>query len=141
MRQSTKVPVKWIAKGAPLALLALRCLPEALGIEASNDNESLSKLSLSKLAWSTESTGPRRFISAHGQRAAIFGYPQVDAGDGLEVWAYPVQILKSYEVTFRQQGATSPIDGQAILRRIIYDPEAVTRIYVARSRLNTCQRL
>jgi glycogen debranching enzyme len=129
MRQSTRVPVKWVAKGALLALFALTCFPHALGIEAPNDNESQSKLTQSKLTWNTESTGPRRFISAHGHRAAIFGYPQGDAGDGLEVWAYPVQILKSYEVTFRQQGVTTPIDGRAILRRIIYAPEAVTRIY------------
>src|ERR1019366_9554987 len=69
--------------------------------------------------------GPRRFISVHGRRAAIFGYSE----DGLEVWAYPLQILSSSSVTFRQQGATTGIDGQTLLRRIIYSPEAVTRIY------------
>lgn len=89
--------------------------------------------SVSSLAWSTESTGTRRFVSVHGRRAAIFGYPQRYAGDypaaGLEVWAYPVQILSSYSVTFRQQGTTTGIDGQTILRRIVYSPEAVTRVY------------
>jgi glycogen debranching enzyme len=79
-----------------------------------------------QLAWSTDSTGPRRFISVHGRRAAIFGYSE----DGLEVWAYPFQILSSFRVTFRQQGATTGIDGQALLRHITYSPEAVTRIYV-----------
>ena len=77
------------------------------------------------LTWSTDSTGPRRFVSVHGRRAAIFGYSEA----GLEVWAYPVQILNSFSVAFRPQGATTAIDGQTLLRRIIYSPEAVTRIY------------
>jgi glycogen debranching enzyme len=77
------------------------------------------------LTWTTDSTGPRRFISVHGKRAAIFGYSE----DGLEVWAYPLQILSSYSVSFRQQGTTTGINGLSILRRIIYSPEAVTRIY------------
>jgi glycogen debranching enzyme len=78
-----------------------------------------------RLGWSTDSTGPRRFVSVHGRRAAIFGYSQ----DGLEAWAYPVQILSAYGVTFREPGATTGIDGQTLLRRIIYSPEIVTRIY------------
>jgi len=81
--------------------------------------------SVSQLAWSTDSTGPRRFLSVHGRRAAIFGYSE----DGLEVWAYPMQILSSYTISFCHQGATTGIDGATLLRRIIYSPEAVTRIY------------
>lgn len=77
------------------------------------------------LAWSTDSALPPRFISVHGRRAAIFGYSEA----GLEVWAYPIQILSSFSVAFRQQGATTAIDGRTLLRRIIYSPEAVTRIY------------
>jgi glycogen debranching enzyme len=80
---------------------------------------------LRSFAWSTDSTGPRRFVSVHGRSAAIFGYPR----DGLEVWAYPVQILRSYSVAFRVQGATTSIDGQTILRRIEYRPEAIIRVY------------
>src|ERR1700686_3151248 len=85
----------------------------------------------SKLAWSTDSTGPRRFVSVHGRRAAIFGYgySQDHADDGLEVWAYPVQILRSYSVAFRPAQETTAIDGEPILRRIVYSPEAGTRIY------------
>jgi len=80
---------------------------------------------LSNLAWSTNSTGPVRFTSVHGRRAAVFGYPK----DGLEVWAYPFQILSALNVTFRPEGATTGMDGETILRRIIYSPEAVTRVY------------
>jgi glycogen debranching enzyme len=80
---------------------------------------------LRKLSWSSDSTGPTRFVSVHGRRAAIFGYSE----DGLEVWTYPFQVLSSFRVSFRPQGATTGIDGQTILRRIIYSPESVTRIY------------
>jgi hypothetical protein len=31
---------------------------------------------------------------------------------GLEVWAYPLQILRWFGVTFREQAATSEIDGE-----------------------------
>jgi glycogen debranching enzyme len=86
-----------------------------------------------RFAWSTDSTGPRRFISVHGRRGAIFGYSQGDSGadseDGLEVWAYPLQVLRSFGVTFREQGVTTGTAGQTLLRRIIYSPEAVTRVY------------
>src|SRR5258708_3569583 len=78
-----------------------------------------------KLAWSTDSVGPARFVSVHGRRAAVFGYSE----DGLEVWAYPFQILSSYKLSFLAQGTTTAINGQSLLRRIIYSPEAVTRIY------------
>ncbi|MBZ5663732.1 MAG: hypothetical protein LAO30_03935 [Acidobacteriia bacterium] len=124
MLQSTKVRLGQIAKGALLSLAVLIARSAGLGAQTRADNTTLNKL-----AWSTDSTGPRRFISVHGRRAAMFGYPQSDSGDGLEVWAYPVQILSSYGVSFRQQGATTAIDGQTLLRRIIYNPEAVTRIY------------
>jgi glycogen debranching enzyme len=79
---------------------------------------------LSSLIWNTDSQ-PARFISVHGRRAAILGYSQT----GLEVWAYPVQILSSYTVGFRLQNSATGIDGTSILRRIIYSPESVTRIY------------
>jgi hypothetical protein len=80
---------------------------------------------LSKLTWSTDSTEPARFVSAHGRRAAVFGYSE----DGLEAWVYPFQILSGYKVSFRQQGATTEIEGKTVLRRIEYSPISVTRIY------------
>jgi glycogen debranching enzyme len=93
----------------------------ALSASASAQSEN----NLSRLRWSTDSVGPARFVSAHGRRAAVFGYSQ----DGLEVWAYPFQIISSYKVSFHSQGTATAIDGQNVLRRIIYSPEAVTRIY------------
>jgi hypothetical protein len=54
------------------------------------------------------------------------GYPET----GLEVWAYPFQILSNYQIGFLPQGATTASDGRRFLRRIIYQPEAITRIYI-----------
>ena len=82
-------------------------------------------IDIDTLAWSTDSTGPRRFVSVHGRRAAIFGYPQ----NGLEIWAYPFQIVSAMRVSFRPAGTTTVVDGSTVLRRIVYRPESVTRIY------------
>src|SRR5260370_37905230 len=73
------------------------------------------------LAWRTDSTGPRRFVSVHRRRAAIFGYSET----GLEVSAYPVQIVRSYTATFRQQDSTNTIDVQTILPRNVHNQESV----------------
>jgi glycogen debranching enzyme len=79
-----------------------------------------------RLALDTESVAPSRFIAVHGRRASIVGY----ASAGLEVWAYPFQILNNYRVAFRASGATTPIPGQSILSRVVYEPDSVTRIYL-----------
>ncbi len=74
----------------------------------------------------TEAVGPQRFIAAHGRRAVIDGY----ASQGLDVWAYPFQILSDYRVDFRPAGATTAISGRDILSRIICSPDSVTRVYL-----------
>jgi hypothetical protein len=78
------------------------------------------------LTWEVASAQPSRFVAVHGRRSAVFGYSE----NGLEVWAYPLQLVDSLSVAFRPQQGTSAIDGRAILRRIEYSPESVTRIYV-----------
>src|ERR1700686_2113102 len=116
-----------LAKAALIWLSFLITSAPWLAAQAPSDTAAFSKL-----AWSTDSTGPRRFVSVHGRRAAIFGYPQdhgLSGDGGLEVWAYPVQILRAYSVAFRPAQETTAIDGETILRRIVYSPEAVTRIY------------
>jgi glycogen debranching enzyme len=80
-----------------------------------------------RLTLDTEAVAPLRFIAAHGRRALVDGY----AADGLEVWAYPFQILSGYRVAFRPSGATTPIRGQDVLSRVTYEPNAVTRTYLA----------
>jgi len=78
------------------------------------------------LSLTTDAVAPRRFIAVHGRRALLDGY----ASSGLEVWAYPVQLIRNYEIGFRPQGATSEIPGATILRRIVYRPDEITRIYI-----------
>jgi glycogen debranching enzyme len=78
------------------------------------------------LALNTTSVAPLRFVAAHGRRALISGY----AAGGLEVWAYPFEILNDYRVSFRLTGTTTPIDGPTILRRITYNPDSITRVYL-----------
>lgn len=80
-------------------------------------------LAQSRMQWSTDSTN--RFVSVHGRRSAIFGYPET----GLEAWVYPMQILRGFAVHFRPQGTSSEMDAKTLLRRIVYAPDSITRIY------------
>ncbi len=68
---------------------------------------------------------PLRFVSAAGQRAFIGGY----GNDGLEFWAYPVQVLCNYRVAFRPAGATTFLDGRELLNTVETTPSQTTRIY------------
>src|SRR6201998_44007 len=74
----------------------------------------------------TENNVQQRFVAVHGRRSLVDGY----ASNGLEVWAYPFQLLSGYRVSFRTEGATSSIRGEEILRRITYAPDSITRIYL-----------
>jgi glycogen debranching enzyme len=78
------------------------------------------------LPMTTDTVAPQRFIAVHGRRALLDGY----ADSGLEVWAYPVQILSGYQIGFRPQGTSSEIPAASILRRIVYRPDEITRIYI-----------
>ncbi len=80
----------------------------------------------SGLTLSTDSVGPVRFVAVHGRQSAIFGYPK----NGLEIWAWPFQLLSAYRIGIRPQGAATEMDGDLLLRRIEYAPDAVTRIYI-----------
>lgn len=77
-------------------------------------------------SWNVDANGPGRFVAAHGQRSLIMGYPST----GLEIWTYPLQILKGYQVRFREKGRIEPFEAQALLSRIEYGPAEVVRIYV-----------
>ncbi len=65
------------------------------------------------------------FVAAHGERALVMGYPA-----GLEVWAYPLQILSGYRLSFRVGGSVEPIDGAALLKRVEHRPEGAIRVYI-----------
>jgi glycogen debranching enzyme len=71
------------------------------------------------------SVDTRRFVAVHGRRSVVMGYPQT----GLEIWAYPFQVLSGYRIGFRPDGAATETDGRLLLRRIIEKPDSVVRIY------------
>ena len=77
------------------------------------------------VSWSAQANGPGRFVAAHGQRAAIMGYPET----GLEIWAYPLQLLSDYQIRFREKGRIEPFEGAALLDRVEQSPSEVVRIY------------
>ncbi len=81
---------------------------------------------LQSLSLNTDAVYPQRFFAVHGERALIDGYSE----NGLEVWAYPLQVVRSYRVEFRVAGTSSEIAGRAILRRITYQPQAIIRTYI-----------
>jgi glycogen debranching enzyme len=78
------------------------------------------------VARSTDSVAPHRFVAVHGRQAAVMGYSE----QGLEVWGYPFQILDGYQIGFRSGSATTETDGSLLLRRILYRPDSIIRIYI-----------
>ena len=53
------------------------------------------------------------------------------AASGLELWAYPLQIVQRVSTGLSlRQGTTTEIGAATLLRRITYEPEAVTRTYI-----------
>jgi glycogen debranching enzyme len=77
-------------------------------------------------SFDTDSVALQRFIAVHGRKALIMGY----ASSGLELWAYPLQIISGYELGFRAAGETTELNSTALLRRVTYEPEAITRTYL-----------
>src|SRR2546423_1133053 len=79
---------------------------------------------LANLRWSESETATGRFLILPGQRSMVAGYPT----PGLEVWAYPMQIVRSYWPSFRVDGDSADIDGRTLVRSLENTPTAVTRI-------------
>ena len=52
-----------------------------------------------QLTLQTDSVAPERFIATHGRKATVMGY----ASSGLELWAYPLQLISGYELGFRSE--------------------------------------
>lgn len=65
------------------------------------------------------------FVSAKGERALVMGY-----ADGLEIWAYPLQLASDYRLRFRVAGSVEPIDAASLLRRVDRNATEVVRTYV-----------
>jgi glycogen debranching enzyme len=121
--RSAKMPRSiWRASVIVLCLLA-GLVPQAV-LAAGQDTATT--IVPESLSLTTDAVAPQRFIAVHGRRVLLDGY----AANGLEVWAYPMQLVKNYEIGFRPQGATSEIPGATILRRIVYRADEITRIYI-----------
>jgi len=77
-------------------LLVFPLLTTSFAQESSPKEQStLDVQSLSdRLAISTDSVEPIRFVAVHGRRAVIMGYPET----GLESWVYPFQIFSDYQI-------------------------------------------
>jgi glycogen debranching enzyme len=85
-----------------------------------------SPVTSAQLSLQTDSVAPERFVAAHGRKAIVMGY----ASGGLELWAYPLQLISGYELGFRPAGDTTETAASLLLRRVTYDPEAITRTYI-----------
>lgn len=81
---------------------------------------------LESLSINTNAVATRRFIAVHGRRSLIEGCSE----NGLEVWAYPLQLIRGFKIGFLPEGTTSEISGQTILRGITYQPESILRTYI-----------
>ena len=84
--------------------------------------------SLAELRWTTAGSHDDRYLIVSGGRAMVSGY----ATPGLEVWTYPLQLLRGYRVGFRVAGDTTEIDGRTLTDSVEHTPSAVTRVYVGR---------
>jgi glycogen debranching enzyme len=116
---------KWARRAIGMSVLIVACLQQ-FAADAEGQSVSSGPTTETRLELNTEAVAPLRFIAAHGRRALIDGY----AADSLEIWAYPFQILSDYRVSFLPQGSATPVNCQQILRRITYEPNSITRIYI-----------
>lgn len=73
--------------------------------------------------WSTDQARQDRYVAAHGLRGFAGGY----AEDGLEFWAFPLQIVSGYHLEFLADGRA--VRGLDVLEGVDVDPLGVTRRY------------
>ena len=111
-----QVPSPSRRRRLPLARILLRCAVLLLCSVAFADQSGQS-LELSRPIRSWE------FLSAVGTRAAVFGNEQ----GNLEVWVYPLKILRDFHLRFHIDGATIP--AEAVARTLIVHPESTTIVY------------
>ena len=70
-------------------------------------------------------TRPGAFLDVLGRRSAVFGYEHRQ----LEAWAYPLQILDQFELSFRVEGYPLEFKGADTAALIDVRPEATTVSY------------
>ena len=70
-------------------------------------------------------TRPGAFLDVLGRRSAVFGYEHRQ----LEAWAYPLQILDQFELSFRLEGYPLEMRGADVAAAIDVRPEATIITY------------
>src|SRR5215204_3028556 len=70
-------------------------------------------------------TRPGAFLDVLGRKSAVFGYEHRQ----LEAWAYPLQILDQFELSFRLEGYPLEFRGADTMAFIDVRPEATTITY------------
>jgi glycogen debranching enzyme len=65
------------------------------------------------------------FLGVTGRRSAVLGYERGE----MEAWAYPLQILDRFRLTFRLEGYPLEFDGADTLSLVNVRPEATTLTY------------
>ena len=70
-------------------------------------------------------TRPGAFLDVLGRRSAVFGYEHRP----LEAWAYPLQILDGFELSFRVEGYPLEFKGSDTATLVEVRPEATTVTY------------
>lgn len=83
--------------------------------------------SLADLRWSAVETRAGRYLIVAGERGFVGGYNT----PGLEIWTYPLQLIRQYWISFRVEGDTADVDGRGALRTIEHTPVGATRLYEA----------
>jgi glycogen debranching enzyme len=69
-----------------------------------------------------------RYAAEHGERALVGG----NAAAGLEVWVYPLQILRGLKPSFVETGNVDAVPADRILRSIEYTPTTIVRTFASR---------
>jgi glycogen debranching enzyme len=72
---------------------------------------------------------PGTYFDKVGRRFAILG----EESGGFEAWAYPLKILRNFELSFLLRGSTRPIAARDIVRSIDVTPAATTITYTYQS--------
>lgn len=69
--------------------------------------------------------GADTFAAIKGERALVMGY-----ADGLEIWAYPLQLVRDYRIGFRVAGQVATIAAAPLLQRVERNATETVRVYV-----------
>jgi glycogen debranching enzyme len=113
--------------GSPMLPVVVLLPLMAAGVAAASaaePREAGAKAASDLPVWTTTQARKDRYVSAHGLRGFAGGYSE----DGLEVWAFPLQLVSGYAPEFQRPGAPA-VPGIAVLSAVEVDPLGVTRIY------------